>query len=425
MALRHDPVHTGPAAGSPEIPLDKPLTGVRVVEFSHFIAAPSAGQALVDLGAEVVKVEPPRGDPARPSAGNNRATMFYAFNRGKRSIVLDLRDPEDEATAQTLARGADIVVHNVSPRSMRRHGLDAASVRGANPRVVYASVSGFPSNTARGGAKAFDGIGQAETGMLAVNGSPGTGPTKLPFAPVDNATASTLVQAILAAYVRRLRTGEGGEVEVSLFEAGVAAQQSYWASFLQRGSVPERIGNLEPDVAPAAEILDVADGTVILSAYLADHFRALAGLLDITWVLDDPRFATLDRRVENQVVLHDVIQGALTERGWSVAEAGEAFESIGIAHGIVGSYADIEAGDVLRPSGMVREARREDGTTYDAFHLPYRFGGVERDPRSPAVPALGADGATIRAEIAAGRWDAPGTQPTEPAHAREYEEVRR
>lgn len=384
-----------------------PLSGLRVVEFTHFIAGPSAGQRLADLGAEVVKVEPPGGDPARPGAGNNRAVLFYALNRGKRSVVLDLKDPADEAAAQRLAHGADVVLHNISASSIARHGLDHASVSAVNPSVVYGSVTGFPSNTARGTAKAFDGIGQAESGMLWVNGTEESGPLKLPYAPVDTTTGNALAEAVLAALVRRLRTGEGAEIRISLFEAGVQLQQSSWSKFLQTGVDPGRIGNLEPDVAPAAEILRVADGWVILSAYLAGHFAALLDLLGLSHLADDPRFATLDARVTHQVALHDAIQDALTSTGWTVAEASERFESIRIAHGVVGSYRDIWEGDLLRPSGMIATGEREDGSEYPVLNPPYRVAGHERPTRSPAAPALGADTAAVREELAAGAWDRP------------------
>lgn len=383
-----------------------PLVGLRVVEFTHFIAGPSAGQRLRELGAEVIKVEPPRGDPGRPGPGHATATHFAAFNRGKRSIVVDLKDPEDAEVARTLAVGADIVIHNASPTAMARHGLDARSIRSINPRVIHASVSGFPSTSSKADVKGFDGIGQAESGMLWVTGTPETGPLKLPYAPVDTAAGDALIEGILAAVITRLRTGEGSTVEVSLFEGGVHAQQAYWARYLQTGSVPERIGNLEADVAPAAEILQVSDGWVIMSAYLPEHFEALCGLLDLTALPQDPRFRTNDDRLANQQILHDIIQQAITARGWDKATAGAAFASISIAHGEVRSYADVLAGGLLQQTGALATVLHDDGTSHQALNPPYRFLGRAWPTSSAPAPRLGQHTAEIRQEIAAGLWHA-------------------
>lgn len=383
----------------------RPLEGLRVVEFTHFIAGPSAGQRLAELGADVIKVEPPKGDPTRPGPGNANASHFLAFNRGKRSVVLDLRDPDDEEAARKLAAGADIVLHNVSAESMARHGLDGPSIRALNPLVIYGSVRGFPSNTTRAGQKGFDGIGQAESGMVWVNGTSESGPLKLPYAPVDTATGDALLQGILAAVIKRLRTGQGSEIEVSLFEGGIHLQQAAWSKFLQSGQSPERIGNLEADVAPAAEILAVVDGFVIMSAYLPPHFAALCQLLGIEELLDDPRFATNDTRLAHQVELHDLIQAAVDRQGWTVREAGEAFESIRIAHGVVRSYRDILDDDAIHDSGQLAEATRPDGTTYLALNAPYRVAGEQRPKQSPPTPRLGEHTAEVLAEIARGEWD--------------------
>lgn len=383
----------------------RPLEGLRVVEFTHFIAGPSAGQRLAELGADVIKVEPPKGDPTRPGPGNENASHFLAFNRGKRSVVLDLRDPAGEEAARALAAGADIVLHNVSADSMERHGLDGPSIRALNPRVIYGSVRGFPSNSARAGQKGFDGIGQAESGMVWVNGTPESGPLKLPYAPVDTATGDALLQGILAAVIKRLRTGQGSEIEVSLFEGGIHLQQAAWSKFLQNGRSPERIGNLEADVAPAAEILQVADGFVIMSAYLPPHFAALCRLLGIEELLDDPRFATNDTRLAHQVDLHDLIQAAVDRKGWTVREAGEAFESIRIAHGVVRSYQDILDDAAIHDSGQLATAERPDGSTYLALNAPYRVAGERRPTQSPPTPRLGEHTDEVLDEIARGEWD--------------------
>lgn len=388
----------------------QPLSGLRVVEFTHFIAGPSAGQRLAELGAEVTKVEPPRGDPTRPSSTEAGRTTFEAYNRGKRSVTLNLRDPEDEAIAQTLATGADIVLHNLTSSSMKRHGLDAETLRAINPGLIYASVSGFPSNSAKADTKGFDGIGQAESGMLYINGTPESGPIKLSYTPVDTVAGDMLIQAILVAVIQRLRTGEGSEIETSLFEAGIHLQQTQWAEFLATGDNPQRIGNLEPSVAPAAEILDVADGTVIMSAYMEPHYVALCGLLGLEHLVTDPRFSTPADRLANQVELHDLIQAAITAKGWTVQEAGEAFDGINIAHGVVNTYQDIVDSGIFDDTRQLAETSRPDGSTYRALNPAYRVVGEDRPSTTTPPPALGSHNDAVRAEIRDGQWAAPARE---------------
>lgn len=383
----------------------KPLSGWRVVEFSHFIAAPSVGQALLDLGAKVIKVENPAGDPTRPTTGSVASSIFETFNHGKKSVVLDLNDPEDEEIAQRLALGADIVIHNISASSMERHGLGGKQLREQNPALIYGSIRGFPSNTSRAHDKGFDGIGQAETGMIWVNGTEESGPLKLPYNPVDVATGDSLLQGILAAIIRRLQTGEGTEVETSLFEGGLHAQTYYWGLFLQGGENPGRIGNREPAVAPAAEIHEVTDGYVIFSAYLPKHWEALCTVLDVPELITDPLFETNDRRLANQDALWKRLQSALDRKGWTVEQAGEAFDSIKIANGQVSSYQDIYDRGLLQESGQLAQIREDNRDPYYVFNAPYRFVGTDRPATAEVPPKLGAHTDEVITSVTAGDWE--------------------
>lgn len=370
--------------------IDKPLEGWRVVEFSHFIAAPSVGQALADLGAEVIKVESPKGDPTRPATGSVASSIFKTFNHGKKSVVLDLNDEEDEQIAQELALSADIVIHNISASSMERHGLGGKTLREKNHALIYGSIRGFPSNTSRANDKGFDGIGQAESGMIWVNGTEETGPLKLPYNPVDVATGDSLLQGIFAAIIKRLRTGEGSEVETSLFEGGLHAQSYYWGLFLQTGINPGRIGNREPAVAPAAEIHQVRDGYVIFSAYLPAHWEALCHLLDVPHLVTDPLYLTNQDRLENQDELWQALQDAIDKKGWTVNEAGQAFDTIRIAHGQVSSYQDIYDRGLLHESQQLAQITEEGRAPYYVFNRPYRFVDAQRPAVALPPPKLGA-----------------------------------
>lgn len=179
---------------------------------------------------------------------------------------------------------------------------------------------------------------------------------------------------------------------------------TFLSKFLQTGVNPGRIGNLEPSVAPAAEILEVSDGYVIMSAYVPEHYEAMCRLLEIEELITDPRFATSESRLANQQELHDLIQAAITRSGWSVEQAGEAFDSINIAHGVVRDYQQVLDGGLLHEAGGLATTLREDGSTYLALNAPYRVIGTTQPATSAPPPALGADNEAIRSELADGRW---------------------
>ncbi len=258
--------------------IDKPLDGVRVIDFGQFIAAPAATQVLVDLGADVIKVEPVHGESARGIGAHGKA-MVENYNRGKRAIALDLKDPRGQEIARRLIAGADIVVQNLRPGVMDKLGLGAEEMRAAHPHLVYATVSGFGLHGPSRNRAGLDIAAQAESGLMWVTGEHDGEPQKVGAQIVDAATGYVCAQAILGAYIRRLRTGEGDTVEVSLLEVAIHLQAPNWGAYLDTGNEPRRMGNGQPTVAPAADIMPTSDGSVVVSAYSEVHFRRLCRLL--------------------------------------------------------------------------------------------------------------------------------------------------
>ena len=204
---------------------DLPLAGIRVAEFGQFIAAPGAAMLLADLGADVIKVEPLRGDGARRFDGTSpQSPMFLAYNRGKRAIALDLRRPAGLQAARKLALSCDVVLHNARPGSMESLGLDAVSLRDVRPDLVHASVTAFGTRGPSRLRPGLDIAAQAESGMMSVTGEAGGQPLKAGFALIDAATALATSSGIVAALFRRLRTGHGDTIETSLLNVGVHLQ---------------------------------------------------------------------------------------------------------------------------------------------------------------------------------------------------------
>jgi crotonobetainyl-CoA:carnitine CoA-transferase CaiB-like acyl-CoA transferase len=363
-----------------------PLADVRVVEFGHYIAAPAATQLLSDLGAEVIKIEPPTGDQAR-GIGAYGEGIVLAYNRGKRSVVLDLKRDDDKNTAMKLIAEADVVVQNLRAGTLARLGLGPEALRTTHPRLVYVSVSGFPTNGPSARRAGLDIAGQAESGLMSVNGEQDGDPLRVGFPIADVAASYAVVQAVLAALLRRERTGEGGVAEVSLLDAAIHLQSAMWGEWHVTGQEPRRKGNGQATVAPAADLVRTADGTIVVSAYTPEHFTRLCRLIDKEWMLEDPRFADNPSRVANREDLLAEISAAL-----GVLRTEECLSRLaehGIVAAAVRTYRDVaEAADV-RASGVLTTGIGPDGGRYAIPSLPFTLDGVAPSADRP-VPRPGA-----------------------------------
>lgn len=377
--------------------MDKPLAGIRVVEFGQFIAAPGAAMMLADLGADVVKVESPRGDSARHFDGTSaQSPMFLAYNRRKRDVVLDLRQPGGLEVARRLALGADVVLQNMRAGVMEAIGLDAATLRAEKPALVHASVTGFgtqgPSRTRPG----LDIAAQAESGMMSVTGELGGMPLKAGFALVDAGTALALGNAILAALFRRTRTGVGETIETSLLAVAIHMQAQIWAEYQCSGTLPVRSGNSQPRAAPAADVIAVADGHIVVSAYLDDHWARLCGAIRQPALAHDARFATNALRVQNRPALLEILRDAF--RDLSGERARGLLEQHGVVVGVVRDYSQVAESEDVRAGGMLVTVQDGLGGKVELPALPFTL----RDTASgaaPAVPRLGQHTAEVLGEL--------------------------
>lgn len=368
-----------------------PLAGIRVVEFGHYIAAPAATQLLADLGAEVVKIEPPAGDQAR-GIGAYGEGIVLAFNRGKRSVVLDLHRDDDKRAALDLVAEADVVVQNLRAGTLARLGLGPGDLAPDHPRLVYVSVSGFSAKGPSAARAGLDIAAQAESGLMSINGEQDGDPLRVGFPIADVAASYAVVQGVLAALFRRERTGHGGVVEVSLLDTMIHMQSAMWGEWHASGQEPRRKGNGQATVAPAADLIRTADGSIVLSAYTSEHFARLCALMGKTWMLEDPRFADNPSRVAHREVL--------------LAEISEAFGTVptdeclaalaerGLVAAAVRTYREVSAADDTRSSGILTTGVSSDGERYPIPSLPFTLDGVVPAP-DRAVPEAGADNVTL------------------------------
>ncbi|RZT31386.1 CaiB/BaiF CoA transferase family protein [Cupriavidus agavae] len=348
---------------------DAPLSGLRVIDFGQFIAAPSAGQILADLGADVIKVEPPGGDASRRSGwqADDCGPMFSAYNRGKRSIVLDLRQEADRRAARALIDGADVVLQNARPGVMEKYGLGAATLRANHPRLVYGSVDGFGNTGPAAARPGLDIAAQAESGMMSINGDAHADPTRIGFTVVDVMAGRTLATGVLAALVRRGIAGQGAHVRVSLIDVALDMLSQQWAEFQLHGTPPSRCGNGQATLAPAADVIATGAGQVVVSAYLQDHFARLCQCIGRPELTSDARFHDNAARVANRAALREALA--------------EAF------HGLTADQVCARLTEAGVVCGVVRDLG--DAVAHAAATMPERVIDVPSPgPRSLRMPAL-------------------------------------
>jgi crotonobetainyl-CoA:carnitine CoA-transferase CaiB-like acyl-CoA transferase len=288
------------------------LSGIRVLDLSRVLAGPWVGQTLADLGAEVIKVEGPGGDDTRtwqPPLHEGVATYYLGVNRNKRSVALDLKDPDDAALAHELARRADIVVENFKPGGLARFGLDYDSVARTNPAVVYASISGFGSQPGGAALPGYDLIVQAISGFMSLTGDADGQPYRAGVALFDVMAGLHATIGVLSALNHRNATGEGQHVEVNLLSSALSGLVNQTSAFVAGGVVPFRMGNSHPSLFPY-EPLPCADGELIVTAGNDGQFRRLCEVLGVPELADDPRFG----RNEDRTAHRDELRPLLIER---------------------------------------------------------------------------------------------------------------
>ena len=364
-----------------------PLQGLRVVEFGQYIAAPAAAQMLGDLGADVIKVESTAGDAARHVgwADDAYGPMFSAYNRGKRSVVLDLRSEVGRQQAQALACSADVVLQNARPGTMERQGLGAARLMEMAPRLVYGQVSGFGQRGPASVRPGFDIAAQAESGMMSLNGDADREPTRVGFTVVDALAAQVLSNGVLAALVRRGVTGRGGLVDVSLIDVAVSAMANAWTEYHLSGRMPLRRGNGQPNTAPAADVVRTADGMVVVSAYTQDHFPKLCAAIGVPELALDPRFRENSGRVANRSALMEVLCNSMAHM--TSDQVCDLLASAGVVAGAIRTMADVKAGQAGVSADLFVEVAAPNRKAIRVPGLPMSLGGVERRPGR--LPALG------------------------------------
>ena len=292
-----------------------PLAGLVIADFSRVLAGPYASMLLADMGADVIKVEGPTGDDTRtwmPPVRDGVSTYYLGVNRNKRSVLLDLKRPDDAAAAQELAARADVVLENFRPGSLARFGLDYEAVARSNPAVVYASITGF--GPGRGASlPGYDLIVQAIAGLMSLTGPPDGPPYRAGISVFDVMTGMHATIGILAALHHRALTGTGQHVEVNLMSSALSGLVNHSSAVVAAGVTPFRMGNSHPSLFPY-DALPAADGELIVTAGNDRQFGKLCEVLGLPGLIDDPRFRSNQDRTANRGELRALLVERLATR---------------------------------------------------------------------------------------------------------------
>lgn len=374
-----------------------PLRDVIVVDLTRVLSGPFCTQQLVDLGAEVIKVERPEsGDDTRrfgPPFVAGESTYFLSVNRGKKSLAVDLKSPEGLALVRRLIGQADVVVENFRPGTASRLGLDLGQLRKDHPRLITCAISGYgasgdPDFSQRAG---YDAVIQAVSGFMAITGEPDGPPTKVGVAVSDMIAGMFAAQAILAALLERTSSGEGAHIDLSMQDAVIALLTYQAGIWLSTGQPPRRMGNAHPSICPY-ESVQTQDGLYALAVGNDAQFRRFSELLGRPELADEPRFATNRARVENREALLEEILPPLARR--TRAEWDELFRAQGIPGAPV-----LEVDQALEhPQVAARKSILEHdhplAGRIRTIATPMRFDGQAPTSIS-APPVLGADTQTL------------------------------
>jgi formyl-CoA transferase len=386
----------------------KALAGVKVLDLSRVLAGPWCTQLLADLGAEVVKVERPHsGDDTRHwgppwhGEGDERvAAYFLSCNRGKKSAAIDFAQPDGAALVRKLAAEADVLVENFRVGGLAKFGLDAASLRAANPRLVYASITGFGQDGPYADRAGYDFMIQAMGGLMSItgrpDGEPGGGPMRVGVAVADLFTGMYTAVAVLAALFRREKSGEGAHIDMALLDTQLAVLANQASNFLVSGEDPPRQGNTHPNIVPY-QPFEAADRPLVIAVGNDRQFARLAELAAHPEWASDPRFATNSARVANR----DEIVGMVAEaiRTQPADYWFDRLEAAGIPAGPINRISEAIADVQAQHRHMVRTI-----AGVPMVGSPVRIDGERSDSDLPP-PALGEHTDEILKQLGLGASD--------------------
>lgn len=365
-----------------------PLRGIRVLDLTRALAGPFCTMILGDLGADVIKVEPTGGDMIRNWGPFDRGTSAYYLsgNRNKRGIAMNFRDPRALDMLRSLAAQCDVVAENFRPGAVESMGLGYETLAELNPRLIYASVTGFGRTGPAGSRPGFDQIAQGYSGLMSVTGTPESGPVRVGVAIGDQTAGMWCAIGVLAAIAERNASGKGRRVETSLLSALVGLMSVQAQRYLSLGEVPGLAGNTHPVISPYG-VFETADGPLNIAPATTEMWKRLCDVLGLQNLVDDPRYSTNAARIERRGELKEILEtrlGERTRREWT-----ELFLAADIPAGPINTLADVFADEQVIHSRLVEEADHAELGRIRQVGSPISFDGRQGESIRRAPPVLG------------------------------------
>lgn len=369
----------------------KPLAGVRVLDLSRVMAGPYCASMLADAGAEVIKVEiPGAGEDSRhigpfaEGADGRESAYFMMLNRGKRSITLDLKSPRGLDLLKRLAAKSDVLIENFRPGAAQRLGIGYEALAGVNPRLVYASITGFGQTGPLAGRPAYDLVIQAMSGLMSVTGFPDGPPTAVGDSICDVTTGMFAAWGITTALVGRAETGRGRHLDVAMLDSMFSMLLTVLAKRLYAGAEPGRVGNRHPVTYPV-DCFRAKDGHIVMVAISDAAFAKLMQAIGRPELVDDPRFRRNAERSAHEGELRAILQGWMTFRTRDEIQA--ALDAADVPCGPVWSIADVAASAHVAARGMILDPGHPKLASAPLVRQPVVFGGDK--PDTDRAPLLG------------------------------------
>lgn len=367
----------------------RPLTGIKVVEFCQVAAGPFCGMLLADYGAEVLKIEPPEGDTLRqwPPIHNGDSENFASLNRSKRSIALDLKNPEDLGLARRLVLEADVLVENNRAGAMERLGLGWSWCHAHKPSLIYCSISAYGQAGPRSGEGGFDLTMQAAAGVMSVTGEADGAPVKCGV-PISDFTAGLYAAFSISAALAQLRGGgenaRGCHIDVPMFATTIAVGALQTSEYFGTGRNPRRLGSAHPRNAPY-QAFRCADGWFAIAAGNNKLWRAVCEVAHTPALLDDPRFATTALRAANQTALKDLLEAVFAHA--NITDWVSRFAAAGVPSAPINGFAEALADPQAAFLDLVRPMQLPGGRESRTVGCPVRIDGqaIAVDTRPPAL----------------------------------------
>lgn len=377
----------------------KPLQGVKVLDLTKVLAGPLCAQYLGEMGADIIKVEPVgTGDETRgwpPFRAPGLGAVFLSANRNKRSIAVDLKTEQGRAVVHRLATTCDIAIESFGTGVVERLGIDAATLRGLNSRLIYCSISGFGRAGPMRDAPGYDVILQAFCGVMALTGDESGGHIRSPISPIDQMTGTHALSGILALLYQRAVTGQGGIVNVSLYDTAMGLLGYNLQTFWEKGVQPAKCGSSHESLCPY-QAFEAQDGPIMIGVANDNLWRKFCAVADLQEIVDHPDFRSNADRVRNRAQTLVRVQAALA--GGTVAHWHETLSRAGIPCSPINSLAQLLAHPHTAASGMVLDYEHPAGGALKGIAQPVRFDGKPVKPGLPP-PLLGQDTDAVLAEI--------------------------